>query len=1069
LKSRLLALDAFGVSLTSYAKSSDESWPLVDFPDFAARGWTLRQQMKSEALGLMPVVNGIDRADWEAYAIEKQGWVKEAREWERNKRDMPRAPSRSLSMRGSGQSEQDKRQLTREADFSKGVSKSIYTVNSGGIPVVDEGSGPFTPVWKTSPAPPSLSNINFNLLSHQLYWKGIESSIESKEAVISQVFNLDSPHQSISGIPSNRFPTEPISAIYYPVFEDLIPGSDLVAVLAAEMTWSQFFEGALPSTATGLTIVIENSCRQSFTYQIQGGKVTFLGSGDLHERKFNDMVKAAGLNYLTTFSEDFAGARLNFEHCPFALKIYPSAIFFEGHETNQPVIYATAIVVLFAVASAVFIFYDHFHKTPPSKKNASVVVMERRLPRITVKPSLKTRIMGHLQNRRRPIDKPGATLPHFEATIRALPMGDACEERRIDPLSDATVMFADVLGMDKWGAGRDPEAKNSLLETIHRSFNAVAKRHGIFQVEMTANCFVAVAGMQETDDDHATRMAHFVCDSRKRVTETLKSVSKKGLSIRYGLHSGHVQAGLDGNESSRFQLFGDTVDTAYQMLTNGKANKVHVSVDTAELLNLAGWPDWIVPRKDLVLVKGKGEMSTFWMKPKICLSACQSKALLQMSEEGSTSDSTIDDSEIWTTASETSDRSAVDENRGIPSKNLVERNVQILRYYLKKIQARRIASRKFSSSRPRDENTDIGMGDPIIEEARETVRMPPFEANVVSNSMNADFVELPEGVEGQLRLYITSIASTYRKNEFHNIDHATHATIAMDKMLKQINESDEPETYVDFGGQPRAATALASDLDKRTFGIASDPLTQFTMVFASLVHDVDHVGVSNHQLIKEKSPIASLYKNKSVAEQNSVDIAWWLLMTPNFSELRSAIYLDSTEMRRFRQLLVNTVVATDILDRDLKMRRDKGWHKAFRNGVDIISDPQRDLQATVVVEHLLQAADAVHTMQTFRTYLKWSEKLFHEMYHAHNSGRAEKDPAKSWYSGELAFFDKFVIPLARRLRDCGVFGEDGDEYLRNATENRNLWGAQGKKIVRVMVEEYCRNVVAQQGDTIMFS
>ena len=74
----------------------------------------------------------------------------------------------------------------------------------------------------------------------------------------------------------------------------------------------------------------------------------------------------------------------------------------------------------------------------------------------------------------------------------------------------------------------------------------------------------------------------------------------------------------------------------------------------------------------------------------------------------------------------------------------------------------------------------------------------------------------------------------------------------------------------------------------------------------------------NVQLVKEKRPIATLYKNKSVAEQNSVDLAWDLLMEPQYENLRRQIYATEAEFKRFRQLVVNSVMATDILDKDLK-------------------------------------------------------------------------------------------------------------------------------------------------------
>ena len=61
----------------------------------------------------------------------------------------------------------------------------------------------------------------------------------------------------------------------------------------------------------------------------------------------------------------------------------------------------------------------------------------------------------------------------------------------------------------------------------------------------------------------------------------------------------------------------------------------------------------------------------------------------------------------------------------------------------------------------------------------------------------------------------------------------------------------------------------------------------------------------NAQLVKEEHAIAARYNNISVAEQNSVDVAWDILMQPRYQALRSAIYSSEAEMIRFRQLVVN--------------------------------------------------------------------------------------------------------------------------------------------------------------------
>ena len=85
-----------------------------------------------------------------------------------------------------------------------------------------------------------------------------------------------------------------------------------------------------------------------------------------------------------------------------------------------------------------------------------------------------------------------------------------------------------------------------------------------------------------------------------------------------------------------------------------------------------------------------------------------------------------------------------------------------------------------------------------------------------------------------------------------------------------------------------------------------------------------------------------------------------------------------------------------------------------------------------------------------------NEKLFCEMYDAYKAGRSNKDPSEGWYEGELGFFDYYVIPLAKKLQECGVFGVASDEYLSYSTQNRAEWEEKGDEIVKGYVAKYRR-------------
>jgi hypothetical protein len=161
-------------------------------------------------------------------------------------------------------------------------------------------------------------------------------------------------------------------------------------------------------------------------------------------------------------------------------------------------------------------------------------------------------------------------------------------------------------------------------------------------------------------------------------------------------------------------------------------------------------------------------------------------------------------------------------------------------------------------------------------------------------------------------------------------------------------------------------------------------------------------------------------------------------------------------MKRFRQLLVNSVMATDILDEDLGMTRKKRWNKAFQEAPEEEGSQMEDInrKATIVIEHLIQASDVSHTMQHWHVYQKWNARLFEEMYNAYRLGRTDIDPSKEWYKREIDSFDTYIIPLTKKLKECGVFGVSSDEYLNYATVNRREWEAKGSDIVNSLVEKY---------------
>ena len=286
---------------------------------------------------------------------------------------------------------------------------------------------------------------------------------------------------------------------------------------------------------------------------------------------------------------------------------------------------------------------------------------------------------------------------------------------------------------------------------------------------------------------------------------------------------------------------------------------------------------------------------------------------------------------------------------------LIDWNVDVLLRLLKSIVARRQARGRLKTDCSPNEDFSRQVGKTILDEVEERIALPEFEPSVARKQVQPEQIELDRDAESQLYEYVAAVAAMYRDNPFHNFEHASHVTMSVSKLLSRI----VAPTDLDF----QSSAAKNQRLHDHTYGITSDPLTQFACVLSALIHDVDHSGVPNSQLVKENAQIANFYRGRSVAEQNSVDVAWDLLFEETYDGLRRTIYTTNEELQRFRKLLVNSVMATDIMDKDLKELRNARWDLAFSEGAN--DDPLAKVQrkATIVIEHLIQASDVAHTMQ----------------------------------------------------------------------------------------------------------
>jgi len=348
--------------------------------------------------------------------------------------------------------------------------------------------------------------------------------------------------------------------------------------------------------------------------------------------------------------------------------------------------------------------------------------------------------------------------------------------------------------------------------------------------------------------------------------------------------------------------------------------------------------------------------------------------------------------------------------------------------------------------------------------------------------------------KAQLLLYVKRIAELYRNVHYHNLQHATHVTLSANKLIDILLSCKYNDQKVDENADSSSEPYTAETFERylNTFGISEDPLVHFALVFSALVHDVEHKGLPNAQLIQEQDKLSFVYINKSVAEQHSIAVAFSILSEPCFNELRNAIWCSKYEFAKFRGLVVNLILATDISSPERTAIGREKWNTAFSKDPVYLrkskihrrrSEPstrmssimKRDshkkiprasetnlscaalaavslatMKSNAILEQLMQIADVAHLMQDWPVFTKWNKKLYDELWAA-NLAKRGFDPSKNWCNGQTWFLENYVIPLSKRINDSGIFGSQGAVFMENAIKNRDRWLVEGEAMTDLMI------------------
>jgi adenylate cyclase len=177
-----------------------------------------------------------------------------------------------------------------------------------------------------------------------------------------------------------------------------------------------------------------------------------------------------------------------------------------------------------------------------------------------------------------------------------------------DHFDATTILFADVVDFTPLSERLPPAEVVGMLDRLFSRFDALVERHGLEKVKTVGDCYMAAAGVPDPRPDHARKAALLALDMRD-VVATSAVAAWPGLEVRIGINSGSVVGGVIGTKRFLYDLWGDAVNTASRMESQGTPGEIQITRATYELLN----DEFICRLRGTIPIKGKGLMETWYL------------------------------------------------------------------------------------------------------------------------------------------------------------------------------------------------------------------------------------------------------------------------------------------------------------------------------------------------------------------------------------------------------------------------------------------------------------------------
>lgn len=182
------------------------------------------------------------------------------------------------------------------------------------------------------------------------------------------------------------------------------------------------------------------------------------------------------------------------------------------------------------------------------------------------------------------------------------------EKTIADSFAEVTVLFADIVNFTPLSAQVPPKELVELLNNIFSAFDSLADRHKVEKIKTIGDAYMVVGGLPKPRVEHLEAIANMALDMQQEIHQFF-TPDRQHITLRIGIHTGPVIAGIIGKRKSVYDLWGDTVNIASRMESQGEAGFIQVTQTVYDRLK----ENYHFKERGIIAVKGKGLMTTYWL------------------------------------------------------------------------------------------------------------------------------------------------------------------------------------------------------------------------------------------------------------------------------------------------------------------------------------------------------------------------------------------------------------------------------------------------------------------------